>query len=240
MKNEDNFIKNYNMDEYYNLTLEEIINLPADVRLEMLKLYKQYIVNNMNNRIRKNIITRRLLINNIDLLHSRVKLCINELNRLINNNLTDKLKYDSTILNINDEIYNCEAKNTSTVIFPGDIVLFYPRIREIKTDKNITCDIQGSVIFTGSYYLEYRLFLDNITKKKRYILEKSIKTELGYRDILPTNLHELEEWVKNTDNSYTIQKDGSDINFYELYCNHGPLNLIELNKSKKGRSYSKK
>jgi hypothetical protein len=229
----ENNIKNYDVNEYCNLTLEQIINLPADIRLEMLKLYKQYIESNMNNRIRKNVITEHLVINNNDLLCSKVKLCINELNKLINTGLADKLKYASAIIDINDEIYNSEFKNTSTVIFPGDIVLFYPRIRETKSTKNINCDIQGSVIFAGSYFIEYRLFLDNITKKKRYVLEKSIIAELGYRDILPVNLHEFEEWSKNTENSYTIQNSNSDIDFYELYCNHGPLNLIELGKSKK-------
>jgi hypothetical protein len=236
----ENNTKTYNVNEYCNLTLEQIINLPVDIRLEMLKLYKQYIESNMTNCIRKNVITKHLVINNNDLLYCKVKLCINELNKLINNHLTDKLKYDSTILDINIDIYNSEFKNTSTVIFPGDIVLFYPRIREAISTKNITCDIQGSVIYPGSYFIEYRLFLDNITNKKCYVLEKSIITELGYRNILPANLHEFEEWVRNTDNSYTIQKDDSNINFYGLYCNHGPLKLIELNKSKKGRTYSKK
>lgn len=240
MKSEDNFIKNYNINEYCNLTLEQIISLPNSIKLEMLKLYKAYIESNMNNRIRKNIITNHLLVNNNDPLNSRVALCINELNKLINNEITDKLKYDSTVISINDEIYNCELKNTSTVISPGDIILFYPRISEARSTKAIICNIQGSVIFAGSYFVEYRPLLDNITSKKRYMLEKSIKTELGYRHILPTNLHDFEEWIRNTDTSYTTPNAGSDIDFYELYSNHGPLNLIELNKSKKGRSYSKK
>jgi hypothetical protein len=238
MKNENIVVKDYDINEYCNLTLGQIINLPDEIRLEMLKLYKSYIENNMNNRIRKNIITNNLLINNDDSLNNRVALCINELNKLLNNYLSNKLRYDNNLIDINNEIFEFESMNISTFISPGDIILFYPNIKEVKALNNITSDIQGPIIKAGSYYIEYKPFLENITKNICYVLKKSIKAEMGYRYNLPKNLHEFETWLMYLNNPDIVTSYETEIDFYDLFTNYrGSLRLKNL---KKGRSYSKK
>jgi hypothetical protein len=228
-----------NIDNYPNLSLEEILSIEdINTKMEMLKLYRDYIKNNMTNRISKNIITKSILINNDEVLSVKSRLCIEQINKLLKNKTSKIIKYNNnSILEIENMIQEEMYANTSMYLFPGDIVLFYPLIREYKATSNITCDISGSIIRSGTYYASYRPLIDDITTREHYVLDKSIKTEISYTHLLPKNILEFEEWIRKVEQSYSYSSIDDEIDFYSFSANYkSNLNIKKL-RDRKRRSY---
>jgi len=90
-----------------------------------------------------------------------------------------------------------ETKNTSTILFPGDIILLYGGIRELESKTKKTCSFSGTIIRPGQYYINYRPLIDNITTNNCYVLKRSLQVETGYSEDLPTSITELEDLIIN-------------------------------------------
>lgn len=105
------------------------------------------------------------------------------------------------------QIEIAEAEVTSGIIFPGDIVILYPNIKEQKAKNFITCDFSAGIIYPGSIYVSYRPLLDNLTRKETYVLKRTLKVETGHYTDLPTSIQEFEslelkmQMPSNYDNS---------------------------------------
>ena len=87
------------------------------------------------------------------------------------------------------ELMKAEEEVRSHSLFPGSLVVVYPNIKEMRSKTFKICDFSGAVISPGSIYTSYRPLLDNMTTNERYILSRTIKVEIGYRNELPTNIH---------------------------------------------------
>ena len=90
------------------------------------------------------------------------------------------------------EILEEEQKYTSMMMFPGDVVMFYPNIKEQKARSFITCDFSAGIIYPGSMYVNYRPLIANISSGERYVLSRTIKVEMGYQHELPRTIQEFE------------------------------------------------
>lgn len=89
-------------------------------------------------------------------------------------------------------IIDDESPYRSEVFFPGEVALFYPRIKEQRAKDFITCDFSAGIIKPGSIYLNYRPLIYNITSGETYVLQRTLKVEAGYSYELPTSIVELE------------------------------------------------
>ena len=111
-----------------------------------------------------------------------------------------------------EEIYNrrlqAEEEITSQVIFPGQMVILYPNIKERRAKDFITCDFSAGIIYPGSLYVSYRPLLDNLTTKETYVLKRTIKVEAGHYTDLPTTIQEFEGLELKMQMSY--ESDFSD------------------------------
>ena len=116
------------------------------------------------------------------------------------------------VINLNknkpiDKIYELieleYMKYTSHYWFQGDIVLLYPNIREMKSKKQYET-IYGAHIGKNMLYIYYQTLLLNVSSKKKYVLEKAIRFEVG--DELPMNIFDLEELERTTDVNIPIRK----------------------------------
>ena len=67
---------------------------------------------------------------------------------------------------------------------------------------------------------------------KKYVLQKTIKTEIGYREYLPTTLKEFEQFIYNLDNAY-IQDRNTCLDYYSINSNLGNWSLLELKERRK-------
>lgn len=115
----------------------------------------------------------------------------------------------------------------SIYLFPGDLVIVYPNIREYKSRKTRICDISGAEIVKGSYYYHYRLLLENISDKTVFTLERPLIAETGYYDFFPTNIQELDELAQKLDNSDLLEE--SEYNYYDISSRiGGSLKLRKL------------
>lgn len=126
----------------------------------------------------------------------------------------------------------------SQYLFEGDIVKFYPIVKEVRAKKDIICQFSGSKISKGSLYCSYKVFIQNDTSKKRFVLDKTINVELSYRDMLPTDLKSFERFIYNLDNSYENQGE-TEIDYYSISSNIGKLELRELGVYKKQKIIKK-
>lgn len=81
---------------------------------------------------------------------------------------------------------------TSNSVFPNQMVVCYPQIREVKSSRSIICNISGSVIKKGSIYINYNMFMENLSDGYSYVLDKNWVSELGYREFFPKNISELD------------------------------------------------
>ncbi len=132
----------------------------------------------------------------------------------------------SEILNTISEIY---LDHMSMYYFPGDMIAFYPAIKEVRSSTFITCDFSGGIIYPGSFYCYYRPFLENLVTGSCYVLRKRLRVETGYYDMLPTTISQLEELNDQLQNYqiYLNQK----IDFSHLYTvTGGSLKLQKLKK----------
>ena len=106
-------------------------------------------------------------------------------------NIVESL-YGEPLSVIWQEILEEEQKYTSMMMFPGDVVMFYPNIKEQKARSFITCDFSAGIIYPGSMYVNYRPLIANISSGERYVLSRTIKVEMGYQHELPRTIQEFE------------------------------------------------
>lgn len=139
------------------------------------------------------------------------------------------------LMDIIELIQEEEDANRSYELFPGDLVCFYPNIKENCAQKQITCDFSGSIIYPGSLYINYRPLLENISTNNCYVLKRTIKVEIGYVYNLPTTIKDFEQLKLNMQLGNYL--DGIDFSHFNQAMG-GVLNLQKLNKDKKEKRYN--
>lgn len=120
-----------------------------------------------------------------------------------------------------------EQQYKSEIFFPGDIAMFYPRIKEQKAKSFITCDFSAGIIYPGSLYVNYRPLIYNLSTKETFVLSRTIKVETGYSYDLPRTIIELE----SLSNKLSIDgyDDNSGIHYSHLsQCMGGEITLQKL------------
>lgn len=139
--------------------------------------------------------------------------------------------YGAPIIDIVEEIEEKSIENRSESLFPGQNIIVYPGIKEVKATRDYTCDFSGAKISKGSLYINYRPMLKNINNGDTYVLNKTIKTETSYIYDLPTNITELEEFNDRIIN-YEYYEDGY-IHYDHLFNQRGVLQFKKLSRRKK-------
>lgn len=120
-------------------------------------------------------------------------------------------------------------ENRSQYYFPNSLVAFYPSIREYHSRKEMTCDISTNIIKNGQLYINYRPLIENMETGDTFVLVKSIKCEIVYKDLLPTNMLEFENLNEQIMN-YEYYSN-SEINLDHLhYSQGGSLKIVKLKK----------
>ncbi len=158
---------------------------------------------------------------------------IDDISRIVINR-----KYGESINTIVREIekasYEFELRHRSEILFPNELVEVYPRTREGRAKREITCDFSGARIKKGSLYVSYRPMVWSITNGDTYVLSRTIKVETGYAYDLPTTIAELESLnVKML--SHADSDDGID--YDHLYWQMGgELDFQKLKRRKKYES----
>ena len=147
----------------------------------------------------------------------------------ISKRVLEKMQGES-IAAIYEKIIREEENIRSHSLFPGDLVLVYPNIKEQKSKDFKTCDFSGAIIHPGSLYISYRPLLDNITTKESFILTRTIHVEAGYAYDLPTRIDELEELEQNM-KSEELNR-GIDFNHFNNQMG-GRLPLKKLKKERR-------
>lgn len=129
----------------------------------------------------------------------------------------------------NELIERYYLENLSKDYFPNCLVAFYPYIRESHSRQEITCDISTNLIGRGQLYINYRPLIENIETGESFVLSKTIKCEVIYQDLLPTNILEFERFNEQIMN-YECFRD-SEINLDHLhYSQGGKLKIVKLKK----------
>ena len=128
------------------------------------------------------------------------------------------------------ELMKAEEEVRSHSLFPGSLVVVYPNIKDMRSKTFKICDFSGAVISPGSIYTSYRPLLDNMTTNERYILSRTIKVEIGYRNELPTNIHELEALEQNM--FLETFNNGIDFNHFSIQMG-GQITLQKLKKERR-------
>lgn len=141
--------------------------------------------------------------------------------------------YGAPIIDIVEEIEEKANENRSESLFPGQNIIVYPGIKEVRArnEKGYTCDFSEAKISKGSLYINYRPMLKNINNGDTYVLNKTIKTETAYYDDLPKNIIELEEFNDRIIN-YEYYEDGY-IHYDHLFEQIGRLQFKKLSRRKK-------
>ena len=148
--------------------------------------------------------------------------------------IVDSYEGDS-IAEISYRIMEEEQAYRSEIFFPGDITIFYPRIKEQRARSYITCDFSAGIIYPGSIYVNYRPMIYNITAGDTYVLQRTIKVETGYSYDLPRSIAELEA----LDNKLHIDgyDDNSGIHYSHLsQCLGGEITLQKLKRREKNEN----
>ena len=157
-----------------------------------------------------------------------------EVNKLIIDKTSKEVAqtlYGAPIIDIVEEIEEKSIENRSESLFPGQNIIVYPGIKEVKATEDYTCDFSGAKISKGSLYINYRPMLKNINNGDTYVLNKTIKTETSYIYDLPTNITELEEF-NNKILNYKYYED-EDIQYDYLFNQRGVLQFKKLSRRKK-------
>ena len=128
------------------------------------------------------------------------------------------------------ELMKASEEIRSHSLFPGSLVVVYPNIKEMRSKTFKICDFSGAVISPGSIYTSYRPLFDNMTTNERYILSRTIKVEIGYRNELPTNIHELEALEQNM--FLETFNNGIDFNHFSIQMG-GQITLQKLKKERR-------
>lgn len=121
--------------------------------------------------------------------------------------------------------------HTSKYLFNGDVVFFYPGIKEQKASTSIHCHISGAPIAINEFYYTYRPLIDNLTRGEVYTINRTLKVSTGYHDILPQSLSTFEELHSN----FTLGLNSNNINYYDFAINakEDALDLKLLSKRKR-------
>lgn len=157
-----------------------------------------------------------------------------EVNKLIIDKTSKEVAqtlYGAPIIDIVEEIEEKSIENRSESLFPGQNIIVYPGIKEVKATKDYTCDFSEAKISKGSLYINYRPMLKNINNGNAYVLNKTIKTETSYIYDLPTNITELEEFNDRIIN-YEYYED-EYIHYDHLFEQIGRLQFKKLSRRKK-------
>jgi hypothetical protein len=150
---------------------------------------------------------------------------IDDISRIVINR-----KYGESINTIVREIekasYEFELRHRSEILFPNELVEVYPRTREGRAKREITCDFSGARIKKGSLYVSYRPMVWSITNGDTYVLSRTIKVESGYAYDLPSTIAELEslnvKMLSHADSDNGIDYDhlywqmGGELDFQKL------------------------
>ena len=139
---------------------------------------------------------------------------------------------------IYQELMKEEEKFRSYSLFPGDLVLVYPNIKEQRSKNFKTCDFSGGIIYPGSLYASYRPLLDNITTNERFVLARTIHVEAGYVYNLPRRIDELEALEQDM----KLETPNQEIDFNHLNNQMGgyfPLRKLKKIRRKYENSNSK-
>lgn len=143
--------------------------------------------------------------------------------------------HGESIATIYQKLMREEEKIRSHSLFPGDLVLVYPNIKEQRSKDFKICDFSGAIIHPGSLYVSYRPLLDNITTNEKFVLAKTIRVEVGYVYDLPTRIDELEALEQDMKSETSNQ--GIDFNhFNNQMGGYFPLHKL---KKERGKIYGK-
>ena len=156
-----------------------------------------------------------------------------EYNQMINSLKTNRIAKEvvedlngESIVTILTKVKQEEESYRSYEFFPGDLVILYPKISEMRSRDYKTCDFSGAVIHPHSLYVSYRPLIENITKKEVYVLKKTLHVEVGYAYNLPENIMQLESLNFNIEH----ENDDDEINFSHLHqVTGGGITLQKLN-----------
>ena len=115
-------------------------------------------------------------IEDISLRKEMLKLYDDEIKKLENDKI-GKMFIDPT-LSIEEMVFNIEQyieSMCSEYLFEGDIVSFYPIIKEVRSKRDILCHFSGSKISKGCLYCKYKVFIQNsLLIKIQAIINKNI------------------------------------------------------------------
>ena len=91
--------------------------------------------------------------------------------------------------------------------------MVYPRMKEQRAKKEITCDFSGGIIYPGSFYVSFRPLLKNIETGDAFVLKRTLKVETGYSYDLPTKLEQNEDGISY---GHLSQRIGGALEFQKL------------------------
>lgn len=131
-----------------------------------------------------------------------------------------------------DELY---LKHESHFLFPDRLIAFYPQVIERVASRDITCNLSGAKIKTGSVYYTYHPFMEDLKSGRVYTIHKKINAELGFIDYFPQDLVTYEVWCYKLKNAYYQTGDAIDFYFLSRECGENCLNPYLLGISKKKR-----
>ena len=141
---------------------------------------------------------------------------------------------DASIVEINRQIELASINHISYSLFPENEVILYPQIKEVKSTKDIICDVSGGIIRKGSYYINYQALLDNLSTGKRYVLIRPLIAEIGNWDFFPSNIREMDSLDFSLKNAYNLTSSSNNdkYDYYDISTRIGEgiqLRLLGLN-----------
>ena len=123
-----------------------------------------------------------------------------------------------------EETYDSDQTEEETY---EEIIKVYPGIKEVHAQKDYTCAFSGGKISKGSLYVCYRPMIKNITRGETYVLQKTLRVELGYESDLPTDIDGIEDFSQKINNHANQIYD--NIDYYNLFVQSGGgLNFVKL------------
>lgn len=139
-----------------------------------------------------------------------------------------------------DEFYQYYEKlllsYTSFYLFHGQLIDFYPIIKERTATKDFSCHLSGVKIKQGSPYITYHPFVENLENKRVYVTKREIKSLPEFSYDLPKDIFAYEDWYVKLKNCYQYEMtNGGGVDFYNLSveCGNSCLDLYPLNLSRK-------
>ncbi len=139
----------------------------------------------------------------------------------------DFLYYGMSISSAYNHLENYKEANTSIYLFPGDTLLYYPKISEVKASKNYTCLMSGATIKEGSNHIVFKVAIFNKSNNIFYIT-KELRFENHLNFDVPKTLIEFENLILDIESSVE-NRDA----FYDFYVNNGGnIELYQLKRRK--------